>query len=119
MASRKRSHQLGSGRAAAAAASASAGARTGAGRAGQGRLLSPCGRRAGLTARSGCGAPTLPCPGFHPAAGGSASGIPAAAATPVQVSRGAAGESRSPGADRTPPLPGLGKVCGQPRGEGA
>ena len=82
---------------------AAAGARTGAGRAGQGRLLSPCDRRAGLTARSGCGAPTLPCPGFHSAAGGSASGIPAAAATAVQVSRGAAGESRSPGADRTPP----------------
>ncbi|XP_049502620.1 translation initiation factor IF-2 [Panthera uncia] len=59
----------------------------GAGRAGRGRLRSPRARRAGRRARSRCGAPTLPCPGFWCAAGGSESGIPAAAATPVQIGR--------------------------------
>lgn len=81
--------------AAGAAAAAAAAGRTPAGRGRLGNRFPTCVRRAGQRARSGRGAPTPLCPGFHRTTGVSVSGVPAAvAATPVQVSRG--GERREP-----------------------
>ncbi|KAI5154766.1 Unconventional Myosin-Ixb [Manis pentadactyla] len=79
--------QVGSVRTSAVAAGAAAAAagRTPAGRGRLGNGFPTCVRRAGQRARSGRGAPTPPCPGFHRTAGVSASGVPAAAATPVQI----------------------------------
>lgn len=88
-------------REAAAGAAAAAAGRTGAAKAGQERLLAPrelAGERELVRSSDA----TLP--GFHSAAGGLEGGIPAAAATLAQVSRGSGGENRSPGANKTPSL---------------